>query len=238
MIPDKHLFIVTSSLSPAIGVFDPETRFKQTLESVKSIRKYAPDAIILLSDISVRQVEKEKFDELAKYTNINISFYGDDDLTNLSLRGMKSQAECVLLMKTIQFITNNVDMMKIMHSVKRVHKFSARTDLIDGYDIEKYNDPSLFGKFVFKKRIPSWLPMEKQKEMGSHYLLITRMFSWCTSLNVEYLQTLGRIYNAANLFGVDTEHAHYREMNKTRLVEFDTLHCQGTMASTGATETY
>ena len=47
-----------------------------------------------------------------------------------------------------------------------------------------------------------------------------------------------RIYEAINVHGIDTEHAHYREINKKYLVEFDNLYCQGTMASTGLVEVY
>jgi hypothetical protein len=37
---------------------------------------------------------------------------------------------------------------------------------------------------------------------------------------------------------VDTEHAHFYSLDKDFVVEFDTVHCEGIMAGTGAVEKY
>jgi len=126
----------------------------------------------------------------------------------------------------------------MMASVKRIYKFSGRTDVVDGFDIARYDDPALYGKYTFKTRIPSWMPTMSQAHSSADHLLITRLYSWCISLTDDYLATLMRIYEAINVHGIDTEHAHYREINKKYLVEFDNLYCQGTMASTGLVEVY
>ena len=47
---------------------------------------------------------------------------------------------------------------------------------------------------------------------------------------------LARADEAAD--GIDTEHAHYKNIDKKHLIEFETLHCEGIMAGTGATEKY
>jgi len=39
LLPDKNLIIVTSALNPVIGVVQPEDRFKQTMDSLRSLRK-------------------------------------------------------------------------------------------------------------------------------------------------------------------------------------------------------
>ena len=44
--PIKDLFIVTSAIRANMGVIDDETRLKQTIEGLQSLRKAAPDSII------------------------------------------------------------------------------------------------------------------------------------------------------------------------------------------------
>jgi hypothetical protein len=46
------------------------------------------------------------------------------------------------------------------------------------------------------------------------------------------------MFKSINEYGIDTEHAHYKHIDKQYLIEFDEIYCQGTMASTGMTETY
>lgn len=237
-LADKHLFIVTSALNPSMGVFDYETRVAQTMETLRILRERVPDAIITLTDASSRPVDKSVIDSMSKYTNINLVFHNDSDLCTLANAGLKSQAEIILLHKTLSMFKVNEDLLRTMSNVKRVYKLSGRTNLIDGFDIENYNDASLYGKYVFKKRIPSWLPIDKQVSSGADHLLITRMFSVCISMLEDYYDKLPLIYQSVNENGIDTEHAHYKHIDKQHLIEFDNLYCQGTMASTGLTETY
>jgi hypothetical protein len=122
-----------------------------------------------------------------------------------------------------------------MQDTKRIFKFSARSILHDSFDIKEYDN--LFGKYVFKTKIPSWLPPDKQAQTTDH-LFITRMYSMCPSLINDYLQTLVKCYNSVNETGIDTEHAHHQHIDKKYLIEFDKLHCEGIMAGTGATEVY
>jgi hypothetical protein len=237
-IPDKHLFIVTSALNTGLGVINNRLRFEQTLQGVKSLREKAPEAIIFLADGSPQPVDDKLFEALGKYTSFNLAFRNDSDLCTLSNAGLKSQAEIILLHKTISLLKHNQELSKMMAGVKRIYKFSGRTDVIDGFDITRYDDPALYGKYTFKTRISSWMPTMAQAHSSADHLLITRLYSWCASLTDDYLATLLRIYEATNVHGIDTEHAHYREINKKYLVEFESLFCQGTMASTGLVEVY
>ena len=146
----------------------------------------------------------------------------------LSERGMQSPAENVLLFKTFGFIKT----LQIINSVKRIFKLSGRSLIEDDFDITAYDN--LFGKFVFKTRIPSW--KFTPSDEASH-LLITRFYSMCPSLIDTYL---GVIQNNLRLVdaGYDTEHAHFANIPKQYLVEFDKLHCWGWLAGNGQIEHY
>ena len=235
LLLDKNLFIVTSALVPNIGVIPPQDRFIQTIDTLNSLRKQLPNDYIFFTDGSPNVVPKEWEDEISKYCNV-VSFSSQDtDIQQLAGSGQKSQAEIVLLFKTIQALKFNPQLHPIMCDTKRIFKFSARSILHDSFDIKEYDN--LFGKYVFKTRMPSWLPKEKQAQTTDN-LFITRMYSMCPSLIDNYLQTLMKCFESVNAYGIDTEHAHYQHIDKKYLIEFDKLHCEGIMAGTGATEVY
>ena len=235
-IPNKDLFIVTSALKTSIGVIDDDTRIKQTIEGLKSLRKKAPDAIILWVDASSRMVDEATMAQVAQYSDRSISFFGDEDLMSLANAGLKSQAEITLLFKTLSIIKQHPDLQKMMADVRRVFKLSGRTNMLEGYGPKAYDD--LYGKYVFKKRIPSWLAPHKQVESDCNHLYITRMYSFCVSLLDNYLHILPEIYRTVNEFGVDTEHAHFGNTNKDLVIEFENLYCEGVLAGNGQTEKY
>jgi hypothetical protein len=93
-----------------------------------------------------------------------------------------------------------------------------------------------WGKYVFKKRIPTWIS-DSRNEFATD-LLITRMFSFCPSLIDDYIRTLGANINIITQTEIDTEHAHFLNINKELLVELDQIHCQGTVATTKTLEVY
>ena len=236
--PNKHLFIVTSTLNATMGVFDYETRIRQTVDTLRILREKVPGAIIVLTDSSPNNVDDSVLGQLSKYSNLNIMFQQDRDLVTLANAGLKSQAENVLLHKTITLFKSNPDLMRLMSSVKRVYKMSGRTNLTDNFDIARYDDPALYGKYTFKKRMYTWLPIDAMAAADVDHLLITRMYSMCISLLDNYYQILPKMFKSINEYGIDTEHAHYKHIDKQYLIEFDEIYCQGTMASTGMTETY
>jgi hypothetical protein len=235
-IPKTDLFIVTSALKTSIGVIDDETRTKQTIEGLQSLRKAAPNALIFLVDASSRMVDEATTFQLIKLADRSISFFGDEDLMALANAGLKSQAEITLLFKTLSIIKQHPDLQQKMANVRRIFKLSARTNILEGYDPKAYDD--LYGKYVFKKAIPSWLPPQKQLESGCDHLYITRMYSFCISLFDNYLNSLPQIYQTINYHGVDTEHAHFGNIDKNLITEFETLYCQGMLAGNGQLEAY
>ena len=199
IIPNTDLFIVTSALRTNIGVIDDETRTRQTIEGLQSLRKAAPDALILWVDASSKQVDEATMVQVTQYCDKSISFFGDEDLMSLANAGLKSQAEVTLLFKTLSIIKQHPELQKMMAGVRRVFKLSGRTNMLEGYDPKAYDNQ--YGKYVFKKAMPSWLPPQKQLESGCDHLYITRMYSFCISLFDNYLKTLPAIYQTINQHG-------------------------------------
>ena len=122
---------------------------------------------------------------------------------------------------------------KIIETVNRIVKLSGLTILTDGFDITEHNHT---GKYVFKTRMPTWIA-DSRKEFATD-LLITRMYSFCPTLIDNYMNLCSLNVNLITQTHIDTEHAHFVNINKDLLVELDTIHCQGIMAGTGLTEIY
>ena len=225
MIPDKNLFLVTSSLKPVIGAFTDEQRFSQTIATLKSLRKVVPNAIIVFTDVSIRSVSALEKESIAGLCDAYIDLSHHPDVRRLSEEGQKSSAENVLIFVALHTLKQN----NLLKDVKRIFKISARSELENTFDISEYDN--LFGKYVFKTRIPTW----RQSGEPSH-LLITRLFSMCSSLVEDYLGVL--IKNSPLLHEMDFEHAHFVNISKQYLIEFDKIHCWGWISGTGQIEHY
>ena len=231
---DNVLFIVTSALNADMGVVSRTDRFDQTIKGLISIRKYVPDAIIILADGSPHKLEEEKLKAIAHFANYAADFSNDAQISELAVNHRKSEAENLLLLKTLMLLQQDDSMKDMLSHVGRIFKISGRTDLTDGFDVEEH---MVEGKYVFKKAIPSWLPPEKKRQITDH-LYITRMYSFCPSLLDDYIGSLQSIYNTVVTTGVDTEHAHYKEIDANLVIAKETLHCDGIIAGTGKVEQY
>ena len=233
IIPSTPLFIVTSALNTGMGVISREDRLQQTIEGLISLREKCPEAIVILAEGSPDKVNEEKIKELSDYVDMVADFSGDRDISQFAAIGRKSEAENVLMLKTMMLLKQEPSLMKLRHSLSRIYKLSGRTILNNGFDVIDHNH---FGKYVFKKRMPTWLQGEAAETFTD--LLITRLFSFCPSLIDDYMIVCQRNIGVIVDTGVDTEHAHFFNIDADRLVELDDIHCQGTMASTGTLEIY
>lgn len=233
LIPSQQLFIVTSALNPQMGVLNRQERFEQTIEGLISLREKCPDAIVILADGSPDPVEREKYDSMNQFVNLIADLSGDKEIAQFATIGRKSEAENVLMLKVMMLLQQSPNLIRLMHSVRRIYKLSARTVLHDEFDIAEHDH---FGKYVFKKRIPTWMGGEVTETFTD--LLITRFFSFCPSLINDYSIVCRRNVDVIQHTRVDTEHAHFFNIESDRLVELDKIHCHGVMASTGATEIY
>jgi hypothetical protein len=228
LIPDKNLFLVTSAIKPLDSVFfTDEQRMHQTIDTLISIRKKMPESIIILAEASFNPLSDGEKTTLQQFCNGYIDLSTQTDVRGFSGVKLKSQAETALLFHSLMILKQQ----PFICGVKRIFKFSGRTILDDSFNLSEYE--GLFGKYVFKKRIPTWMP---RVVYDASDLLITRMYSFCPSLIDNYLEVLGKNLDLLN--HMDTEHAHFVNIPKKYLVEFDTIHCTGWLSGNGQIEKY
>ena len=233
MNTNKILIIVTSAINADMGVIKRADRFQQTIKGLMILRQHLPNAIILLADGSPHKLEVEKVKALSDFANYAADFSTDPQITELAINHRKSEAENLLMLKTLMLLKQDESMKDVLADVDRIFKISARTDLTDGFDVEAH---MVEGKYVFKKRIPTWLS-DSRKEFATD-LLITRMFSFCPTLMDDYMKMCEHNIALVLQTRIDTEHAHFVNINKDLLVELDEIHCTGIVAGTGTVENY
>jgi hypothetical protein len=213
-----NVFIVTSALLTQAGVFDTIQRFNDTLDTLKSIREKDPTATVFLADISVAPLGG-MIDELQEYCKV-VSFNDHHAVKMFSSHGMKSHGETVILMEMLNFIKRQGIV------CDRIFKLSGRYVLDDGFDISYYTDKQ--GHYVFKRRNQTWM---NPVVSGATHCLDTRLFSLCSSLADDYFDILQK--NLSILGQLDTEHVHFLNIPKDKLVEVDRVYCTGMIARTG-----
>jgi hypothetical protein len=221
------MFIITSCLIRSArwpGVYTPEQRYEQTLETIKSIRTKVPDAFIVLADNSKHTLGGDALEFLKSNVNLVLLTSERDQSQELTRNGLQSPAEAVL---TVQLLSTLQQIIPDYHSYDRIFKITGRMRLSEGFDISHYEN--LKGKYVFKKRRPTW--MANRIHNVTHNVE-TRLYSFCPSLTGEFIEMIKKVFPL--MPQIDLEHAFFLGLDKEKLVEFEPIYCEGNVASTGA----
>ena len=214
----SNLFIVTSAINSFRSVIPIETRFQQTLETLESIRNKVPDSIIALAESSPDPVSDTLLQELSKKVDYLLTNSNVPDIIQLGKQGLQSPAEAYSLFVTLDIIEN-----MNLPDVTRVFKLTGRGTLTDDFHLEDHNLP---GKYLFKRRVDSWMSKDIQ-------LVDTRIFSFCQSLIPETKEMMKAIINHSLQTGRDLEHCVFELLDKEKLEERDVMGFKCQISSTG-----
>jgi hypothetical protein len=224
----KNIFLVTSCMQPTFGVINLEDRYKQTLETFESIRNKTEESFIMFTDSSVTPIEQSKIDNIKSKVDVYLDLSKDQQAQQFNTHEqLKSFGENFLLLSSINYLKKEYNFADMKG---RMFKLGGRSKLQDNFNMRDYDNTE--GKFIFKKRLNSWMPVEVQKQFGSTHILETRMYSWCFSLVDEYEQIILKNFGTMNK-GLDTEHCHFLNVPKDKLIEVDMLNVGTTIARTG-----
>jgi hypothetical protein len=216
-----YIFIVTSTLNPKIGILSPEVRYQQTLNTIKSIKDKVKDSMILLLDSSPMPLEQEKIDDLKTKVDYFISLFNHTHAQELGNAGLKSPAECYIMIIAIDIIRNLA-----LDKVDRIFKITGRGELTERFNIEDYKNPDMKGKYVFKKRVVSWMSPQLN-------LVDTRLWSFDYSMLEEVNHMIRQAYDDCMNTRWDLEHIYYKVMDKEKLFEKDVIGLKCQLASDG-----
>ena len=239
----KNIVLLTSAVYTNYGIYNPQDRIKQTLETAKSAKKYIPGAVIILVDNSKVDVQNDtsaEFEELIDTVDYYIDNSDDNDIkyfhnnvTNYDIG--KNAMEALGMMKALAYISNDKAMIKEIKDAKRVFKLSGRYQVTDKFDIAKFDNANTKDKYVFKKAQPSWI---NPADTGVNTLLQTRLWSFTPAMLLNAMQlykniieTMVRLFNEGRY--IDNEHAMSKFIPKDQLVELETVGLQGNIAPNG-----
>jgi hypothetical protein len=239
----KNIVLLTSAVYTNYGIYNPQDRIKQTLDTAKSAKKYIPGAVIILVDNSKVDVQNDtsaEFEELIDLVDYYIDNSDDNDIkyfhanvTNYDIG--KNAMEALGLMKALTYINGDEDMKKEMADADRVFKLSGRYQVTDKFDIAKFSNDDTKDNFVFKRAQPSWI---NPQDTGVNTLLQTRLWSFTPGLLEETMDIYKKIIeNMIRMFNegkyIDNEHSMSKYIPKDRLVELDTVGLVGNIAPNG-----
>jgi hypothetical protein len=239
----KNIVLLTSAVYTNYGIYNPQDRIKQTLETAKSAKKYIPGAVIILVDNSKVDVQNDtsaEFEELIDTVDYYIDNSDDNDIkyfhnnvTNYDIG--KNAMEALGMMKALTFIAGDDKLKDEIKDADRVFKLSGRYQVTDKFDITKFSNADTKDKYVFKRAQPSWI---NPADTGVTTLLQTRLWSFTPSLLLDTMQLYKDILETmVSLFNqqkyIDNEHAMSKFIPKDKLVEVETVGLQGNIAPNG-----
>lgn len=215
-----YIFVITSTLNPKIGVLSPLARYHQTLNTIKSIRDKVKDSIILLLDSSPQPVEEYMIENIKTKVDQFITLSNHTHSLELGNAGLKSPAECYIMVIAIDVIKNMA-----LTGIKRVFKITGRAELTDRFNIDEY-DEGVSGKYVFKTSTDS--PLARQLKF-----IDTRLWSFDFNQLDEVNQLLRDSYLECMTTYMDLGHVFYKLIDKDILFEKDVIGLRCQLASDG-----
>lgn len=249
-------FIITSAINTNVGAYTPLLRIYQTNDTITSIQKYYPDAILLLVDGGKDIVESdpnfEAWEVLKARAHISLNMSTNDQIKHLHSNFLdnipnkhemggttgltKSVAELTLMASVLDGIKNNEKLRPIL-TTDRVFKISGRYQLSPLFDKNIYESPATKGKYVFRQRDVSWMP-DAAQTIGTGFGYASRLWSFDTDLLDETITRFNSMIEdcltISSRHYIDIEHLLFKHFNGSTPVELEHTHLMGTIAPTGA----
>lgn len=230
----RHLFVVTSAINSRFGVYRPEQRLEQTIETIRSIRQRVPDAGIVIMECTgvspspeQEQVLRENCDYFLDYTTSPDvqSIYKSTDNWDI----VKNGTEIMCFGRALEVLAKH----NIIERYDRVHKMSGRYVLNDQFDPELYE--RLADRIVIGPAQASQFPYHVTM-VDRQYM--ARLWSWPADLHAEVVkvyQDSFAYFNDRVMVGgyVDIEHVLYKFLNREHVTEVDHVGVEGTIAPNG-----
>jgi hypothetical protein len=231
----KHAFIVTSAVNSKFGVFTPEQRLEQTVDTLNSIKAKIPDAKIFVMECCGMPITDAQKEVLVANCDTFLDFSIDADVQALydndNWDVVKNGTEIMCFGRAL----NTLKDMNKFDGVDRIHKMSGRYILNDMFDPNTYEDSTVKNKIVIGPKHRSQFPPEVT-QVPFQYM--ARLWSWPTKRLDEVIKVYedSFVFFAERLAAggyVDIEHVLAKFLNQDVVHEIQNTGVEGCIAPNG-----
>lgn len=230
----ESLFLVSSAIHTKHGVYSPQQRLEQTIETLKSIKDRCDADIVILDGGDVIPTEDEQA-QLTKYARAIVSFSDAPSVMQVlavpNQDIVKNMAEIIIFGTIFQEMEINKDYEKY----KRIFKMSGRYVLNDDFDYQTHLNA--------KKKIIIRGPFTSQFTAAITGGVIFQYMSRLWSFDAEMLPYITQCYRDmfANINSVlsqggyiDIEHLLFAHLNPDYIQRIKKIGIEGNIAPSGA----
>jgi hypothetical protein len=229
----KHAFVVTSAINSKFGVYKPEIRLAQTLDTIRSLRTRVPGCKVIIMECTGIPLSAEQETALDAAADILIDWTTDADVQAIYQSDnwdvVKNTTEIMCFGRTLQMCWDDGD----FAGIDRIHKMSGRYLLTDDFDLALYQDNP--DRIIIGPKHTSQFPLEVT---GIELQYMARLWSWPAHQTLEmisvYFDSLSYIAGRVAQGGyADIEHVLYKFLPAQHVLEVPLLGVEGTIAPNG-----
>jgi hypothetical protein len=228
------LFLVSSAIHTTHGVYSPEQRLLQTIETCKSIRERTSDADIIIIDGGTKPLEDSE--KTLLHGHIIKFFSYCDDPNVKGLHDVPSQ----------DIVKNGIEMLSfgsfygayhedLKQKYKRIFKVSGRYLLNDAFDFDKHMNAT--GKIIIRGPFTSQFPYDMTDGITLQYM--SRLWSFDSQLSTYIAHCYQKMYyhfvkRVNNTGYVDIEHLLFHYLDRNLIQRINRIGVEGNIAPSGA----
>jgi len=231
----KHAFIVTSAVNSKFGVFKPNERLAQTIDTINSIKSRVPDALIIVMECCGEPIKKDQEDILRNNCHVFVDYSQDEDVQAMydsdNWDVVKNGTEIMCFGRALAVLAAE----DIFKDIDRIHKMSGRYVLNDQFDLETYEKSDVVDKIVIGPKYRSQFPPEVT-QVPFQYM--ARLWSWPATRIDEVVKVYSDsfVFFAERLAAggyVDIEHVLAKFLDPAHVHEIANLGVEGQIAPNG-----
>ena len=231
----KHCFIVTSAINSRFGVYKPAERLAQTIFTAESIRKFVPDAKIVIMEVTGVPISKEQTDILSSVCDVFLDFTDEPEVQHLyhitdNWDVVKNGTEIMCFGRAIKLLQEDGEFV----GIDRIHKMSGRYLINDKFDLSLYETHP--DRIIIGRKHASQFPVSLTQQSWQY---MARLWSWPTSLTERiikvYDDSMFEFFSLVNHGGyTDIEHVLAKFLPQEFVTEIGQIGVEGTIAPNGA----
>jgi hypothetical protein len=164
----SNVFVAISAIGNDYGIFSYSERFNQLIETIQSIKQYAPDSDIIVCEISEERLPESDLQFLESIVN-KVIYNNDDKYVTFLKYNSKDPSPNKFEKKTVGEIQATIKLLEYLQKqnkkYKRVFKIAGRYKLNENFNLKDYENETRcvftekenwFGKMVFLIRLWSF----------------------------------------------------------------------------------